>query len=237
MHQLALDVRLADYAVFDSFYPGPNAIAVASLKDAAGGAGPPIVWIWAAPESGKSHLLQAGVTLAHARGSATAYLPLAGLHDRSPALLDGMAALDVLALDDVAAIAGDAGWEQALFRLYEQLVPRGGRLLMAAETPPASAGFALPDLTSRLAASAVFRLDKLSDAECLLALQRRAEWRGFALPNDTAQFLLARVERSTGSLFQLLDRLDRAALAAQKRLTVPFVKAVLEARDWGLPAG
>lgn len=228
MHQLALDIGLADHAVFDSFYPGPNAVAVASLRSAVGGEGPPIIWLWAAPESGKSHLLQAGVALAHERGSATAYLPMEDLRDMSPDVLDGMAALDVLALDDVGAVAGDAVWELALFRLYEGLVPRGGRLLVAAEAPPSQAAFELADLVSRLSSGAVFRLEQLSDAECRLALQRRAEWRGFALPDETADFLLTRVERGTGSLFRLLDRLDRAALAAQKRLTIPFVRSVLD---------
>ncbi len=63
------------------------------------------------------------------------------------------------------------------------------------------------------------------------ALQRRAQWRGFSLPDDTADYLLARVGRDTGSLFRLLDRLDRAALAAQRRLTIPFVRSVLEAGE------
>jgi DnaA family protein len=234
MHQLALDVRLADYAVFDSFLVGPNAVAVTTLKLAAKGTGPPIVWIWAPPEAGKSHLLQAGVALAHACGRFTAYLPLALLHHKPPAILDGMGALDLLAIDDVATIAVDAGWERALFRVYEQIVLRGGRLLIAAETPPAGAGFALPDLTSRLAASAVFRLHDLSDAERMLALQRRAQWRGIALPDETARYLLTHVERGAGSLFLLLDRLDRAALVAQKRLTIPFVKSVLDSADPGL---
>jgi chromosomal replication initiation ATPase DnaA len=34
-----------------------------------------------------------------------------------------------------------------------------------------------------------------------------------------------------GSLFEFLDRLDRSSLAAQRRVTVPFVKAMLEERD------
>jgi DnaA family protein len=228
MRQLALDIGLADHAVFDSYHPGPNGIAVASLQRAAGGEGPPIIWIWAAPESGRSHLLQASVALAHERGAGTAYLPLAEIRDMSPAILDGMDALDLLALDDVAAVAGDTAWERALFRTYEELVSRGGRLLIAADAAPAKAGFALADLSSRLSSGAVFRLERLSDAECMLALQRRAAWRGFALPDETAEFLLTRVERGTGSLFRLLDRLDRASLAAQKRLTVPFVRSVLD---------
>ncbi len=228
MRQLPLNVRLPDHAVFESFHAGPNAVAVASLQRVAEGGDPAIVWIWGPPESGKSHLLQASVARAHSRGLATAYLPLGELRDREPAFLDGMAALDVLALDDAPVVAGDGGWEQALFRLYEQLVPRGGRLLVAAEAPPAQAGFGLPDLGSRLAAGAVFRLVRLSDSDCLLALQRRAAWRGFALPDETAHYLLARVDRSAGRLFRLLDRLDQEALAAQKRLTIPFVRALLE---------
>ncbi len=57
----------------------------------------------------------------------------------------------------------------------------------------------------------------------------RATWRGFSLPEETGRFLLSRVDRGAGSLFRLLDRLDRAALAAQKKLTVPFVRSVLDA--------
>jgi DnaA family protein len=228
MRQLALDIRLADYAVFDSFHPALNAVAVASLRRAAEGEGAQMLWIWGAPGSGRSHLLQASVALAHERDAATAYLPLAELRQMSAAILEGMTGFDLVALDDIAAIAGSPDWEKALFHLYEELVARGTRLVIAAATPPGQAGFALPDLSSRLSAGAVFRLEQLSDADCLLALRRRAAWRGLTLPEETAQFLLSRVARSSTTLFQILDRLDRAALEAQRRLTIPFVKSVLE---------
>jgi DnaA family protein len=227
MRQLPLDVLLADYAVFGSFHPGRNAVAVASLRRAAEGDGAPILWIWGPPGSGRSHLLQASVALAHERRAATAYLPFADLRVMSPAVVEGMAGFDLLALDDIACVAGSPHWESALFHLYEGMVPRGARMLIAAGTPPAQVGFALPDLSSRLAGGATFRLEQLSDADCLLALQRRAAWRGLVLPDDTARFLLSRVARNTATLFRLLDRLDRAALEAQRRLTVPFVKSVL----------
>ena len=228
MRQLALDVRLADHAVFDGFTAGPNAVVVDSLRRAAQGEGVNPVWIWGPADSGKSHLLQACVAQAHGRGVATAYLPMAALGSLSPDILDGMSVLDLVAIDDVPLIAGVAAWEQVLFRLYEGLVPRGGRLVVAAEGPPGNVGFRLPDLASRMAAGAVYRLQRLSDDECLEALQRRARWRGFELPEETGRYLLGRVERGAGSLFSLLDRLDRAALLEQKRLTVPFVRKVLE---------
>ena len=137
-------------------------------------------------------------------------------------------ALRLLALDDIGAVAGKDAWERALLQLFEQLMAGGGRLLVAAAAPPAASGIVLADLRSRLAAGAVFRMEPLAEADCRQALQRRAEWRGFSLPDETADFLLTRVGRGTGSLFGLLDRLDQAALVAQRRLTIPFVRSVLQ---------
>ena len=231
MRQLPLDVRLADHAVFDSFYAGSNEVAVASLRAIAAGAGLRVLWIYGPRDTGKTHLLQAGVAAAHARDAATAYLPLRTLRQHPPDLLAGFEAADLVALDDVDSIAGDGAWERELFALFEGLAASGGRLLLSGSNPPAHAGFGLRDLASRFGSGAVFRLAALSDEECVPALQHRAAWRGLQLPDETARFLITRVERGTGSLFALLDRLDRAALAAQRSLTVPFVRSVLGSAD------
>ena len=64
MEQLPLEVRLADYAVFESFFPGPNAEAVQTLRSVATDGRAEFIWIWGAPGCGKSHLMQAAVVLA-----------------------------------------------------------------------------------------------------------------------------------------------------------------------------
>jgi len=227
MRQLALDVRLADHAVFESFHAGPNALAVTTVRSIPETGSPRAIWLHGPHGSGKSHLLQAAVAETHVRGAATAYLPLGLLGRESAGVLEGMESAVLVALDDVGAVAGDAPWESALFRLHERVMTRGGRLLLAAAEPPAHAGFALADLVSRFCAAAVFRLERLGDDDLLSALTKRAAWRGLVLPEDTARFLLARVERDTETLFGLLDRLDCEALAAQRRLTIPFVRSVL----------
>jgi DnaA family protein len=227
MRQLALDMRLADHAVFESFHAGPNGLAVASVERVAAGSGPALAWLWGAEGTGRSHLLQACVAAAHQRGAATAYLPMARLAGLAPGVLEGMERLDVVAIDDVERVARRADWEAALFRAYEGLTARGARLVAAAASPPAATGFRLPDLASRFSAAAVFRLESLGDADRVPALRRRAAWRGLELPDETARYLLARVGRDTAGLFELLDRLERAALAAQRRLTVPFVRSIL----------
>jgi len=237
MQQLALDVRLADHARFGNFHPGSNALALASVQAMAGGGSPSLAWLWGPQGVGKSHLLQAAVAEAHGQGRRTAYLPLAELGHLPPAVLDGMGGVELLALDDPAVVAGSADWERALLRLYEQLLAGGGRMLVGAADSPASSGIVLADLRSRFSAAAAFRLAPLAEADCRQALQQRARWLGLDLPDDTLDFLLARVGRGQGSLFRLLERLDREALVAQRRLTIPFVGSLLRREAQTLNGG
>lgn len=226
MRQLPLGVGLGDSLRFETFVAGRNAGAVEALRRLADGESRAPVWICGPPGSGKSHLLQATCARAGGAGRATAWLPLAAMRDEGPALLDGFEQLDLVALDGVDAIAGVAGWEIALFTLYNGIAERGGSLAFAAEAAPAATAIRLPDLASRLAASEVHRLEPLAEAEQAAALQARAARRGIGMPDETLGFLTRRAPRDFATLCRMLDALDAESLAAQRRLTVPFV------RDW-----
>jgi DnaA family protein len=228
MQQLALDLTLADFALFATFHAGPNEQVLNAVMQAAAEPAQQVAWIWGAAGSGRSHLLQAAVAAASNAGRACAWLPLGSDGELQPAILEGMGALDLLCVDDVDQIAGDAEWERQLFRLFEELRARNGNLLVTAAGTCAESGFALPDLASRLASGPTWKLQRMDDDDRLAALQLRANWRGLDLPDDTGRYLLRRVDRGSRALFELLDRLDAAALEAQRRLTIPFVKLVLE---------
>jgi DnaA family protein len=228
MRQLALDLQLADYARFDSYYPGPNDVVVRALREVAISPASQIIWLWGAQGSGRSHLLQAAVAAAADTDQSCAWLPLSDSVEITPAMLDGMGSLGLVCIDDVDAVAGNPAWEQALFRLYEDLREHKGRLLVSASMAPASVDYALRDLASRLASGPTWKLKPLSDVDRLAAVQLRARWRGLDLPEDTGHYLLRRVERGNLALFGMLDELDAAALAAQRKLTIPFVKQVLK---------
>ena len=89
----------------------------------------------------------------------------------------------------------------------------------------------LPDLVSRLAWGLTLYLQLLNDDDKLSALQLRAGKRGFDLPDNVGRYLLSHNTRDLSSLFDLLDHLDEASLAAQRKLTIPFVKKVAELGD------
>jgi DnaA family protein len=74
----------------------------------------------------------------------------------------------------------------------------------------------------------VFRLHSLDDEERAAALRLRAHHRGLDLPGETARYLLKRSRRDMRTLYALLDALDTAALSQQRRLTIPFVRTVLD---------
>ena len=227
MRQLALDLQLADYARFESYFPGPNLVVAEALRQAATVPGAQVIWLWGPAGSGRSHLLQACIAAAAAINSICAWLPLGDASSLAPQMLDGMGALNLVCIDDVDKIAGQADWEQALFILFEDLREHGARLIVAASAAPGNVEFRLRDLASRLASGPTWKLKRLSDDDQLAALQMRARWRGLELPDDTGSYLLRRVERSNAALFAMLDQLDAAALTAQRRLTIPFVREVL----------
>jgi DnaA family protein len=223
MQQLPLGVRLGEAARFDGFVAGPNAEVLELL---AGQAPPRVLWLWGRTGAGKTHLLQAACAATGERGGTATYLDLDG--DGTPALLEGCETLDLVCLDGLERVCGDALWNAAIFRLHTLMQDGPGRLYVASTAPPASLRFRLPDLRSRLLAAAVHQLRELGEDSQIEALQRRAARRGLELSREAAAYLVHRMPRDMHSLCGVLDRLDEAALAAQRRLTVPFLRQALE---------
>lgn len=228
MTQLVLPIRLADHAVFDSFYGNGNEpllatlleLASASRKDSGYGC-----WLWGAASTGKTHLLQAVCDRA---GDRSVYVPLSMFATSGPAILEGLASRELVCVDDIDDVAGDADWEAALFDLCNQVFDAGGQLLVTACSAPRECPIRLADLASRLSRLPVFHIQALDDEQRVEALQLRAGHRGLELPGETARYLLKRSRRDMSSLYELLDKLDLEALRAQRRLTIPFVRDVLK---------
>jgi DnaA-homolog protein len=225
MRQLPLGVRLPAHAVFESFATGANAEIVAALRDP----DPTPLWLWGGRGVGKTHLLQAACVAAAAGGSGKgAYFPLDPALGLPPEALAGYERAGVLCLDDVGKVAGDESWEHALFELFNTACEVATKLVFAAAAAPRRIDWYLHDWRSRAAACIVYQVQELDDASRKEALRLRAEQRGLQLPQETADYLLKRLPRDLPSLCRLLDELDEAALVAQRRLTIPFIRDALE---------
>jgi DnaA family protein len=222
---MALPLQLQDHAVFESFWPAGNQAVVAFLMDLSDGKQATGCWMWGKEATGKSHLLQA---VCARLGDRSIYVPLGAFVSAGPGILEGLALRHCVCLDDIDAVATDPPWEMALFTLFNQVTDNGGLLLVTSLAAPRETALRLADLRSRMSLLPAFQLQQLKEEDRLLALQLRARHRGLDLPADTASYLMSRTKRDMSSLYELLDRLDAEALRTQRRLTIPFVRSVIE---------
>ena len=230
--QFTLAVTLPDDETLHSFYGAETSPAVAFIRQylqpqTAAGTPQPPVFVFGASGSGKSHLLYAACVQAQELGLTSQLLALDEFAQYSPRMLDNLEQLDLVCLDNIGAVAGDSHWQLALFDLYNRLAENGKKLIIVADDQPTALGFTLPDLVSRLQACTVFQLRLLSDDDKQKLLQQKARVRGLDLPDEVARYLLNRQQRDIRALVSTLDILDKASMVHQRRLTIPFVKDVL----------
>lgn len=222
--QLALHFPPREQFKLDAFVAGGNAELVEQLGSLARGTGFRAVWLSGDSCTGKTHLLQGTCHAAAESGCTVAYVPGRDASDES---LRGLEGYDVVALDDLERVVGRRPGEEALLALYNGLLQRGASLILASTTPAAELALVLPDLASRLRAAQCFRLRVPDDGTVHEILRRIGARRGLELPDEVLRFLLLRSRRDLGALLQTLAALDDAAMAEQRRVTVPFVKSVL----------
>lgn len=188
-------------------------------------------WLYlaGAAASGKTHLQLAACAEARLKGTPAIYLPLARLAGNLEQALVGLGgAGGLVCFDGLDAVAGNAEDEVALFHFHNAARQDGARVIYSASAMPSALSFQLPDLISRLEQCTRIALEPLDETGRRSVLRQRAARRGLELDDAVLDYLFRRVGRDLGTLTALLDRLDHESLAAQRRITVPFLRNVLE---------
>ena len=226
--QLPLALRYSPDQRFETFVGAPDG-AIALLQASAEHASADWLYIAGPSGVGKTHLALAACAAAEQAGRRAAYLPLIAAAGRLGEALESLEGNDLIALDGVEAIAGIRDDEIALFDFHNRARSAGLNVLYAASAMPDGVPLTLPDLRSRLSQCVRIALAPLDDEGRREVLRLRAQRRGLALDEAALDWLLKRVDRDLGSLTALLDKLDRESLAAQRRVTVPFLRQILGA--------
>jgi DnaA family protein len=219
MRQLALELASPPAPTLDNFVTGANAEAVAALRALAEGVpGERFIYLWGAPGSGRSHLLRA---VLQSLADAGRRVQLFGAGEWL--LADETA--EVVGVDDVETLDGQAQID--LFNLFNGLKESSGVLVVTGDSPPARLSLR-PDLLTRLAWGLVYEVHALSEDDRRAAVLDYANARGFMLPPEVTDYLLARVPRDLSSLRALVDTLDRVSLEQKRAVTVPLAREVLQ---------
>lgn len=203
----------ADFLLADS-----NAAAVAWLRRWPDWPATALV-IHGPPGCGKSHLARVC-----ARAAGGRLIDPGALSATDPVSLLSGAALAVV--DDADRCLG-ARAERAMLHLFNVIKETERTLLLTARVAPARWGLELADLRSRLNAASSIAIEAPDDALIRAVLAKLFADRQLRVGEDVLSYLLARMERSLDAARRLVARIDAAALAGQRAVTIPLVRAVL----------
>jgi DnaA family protein len=225
--QVPLQFEFQSDQTFASFFPGNNAEIIDQLQSLADGGLEQQIFLWGDSGSGKSHLLQACCQQAKILGKDPFYLAFTPDHLPAPAMLEGLEDMELVCLDDLQCVAGDAAWQQALFNFYNLHRQNNHHLLLAADCPPKYLPLELPDLKTRMSWGLTLKIQPLRDDQLIQALTHKARFLGFDIPPAVGRFLLHHYVHDLPALWLLLEKIDHATLVAQRKLTIPFLKQIL----------
>lgn len=216
--QLVLDLPQRSALGLEDFFVSQSNRAAVDLVD-----GWPDWPHWAAiivgpSGSGKTHL--ATVWQKNAQAACVA---ASTLDEAAVALIAARRALLVEDLD--RGIADD----RILFHLLNLAREHKLTILMTSRMPPGEMTIALPDLRSRLRALPLVEIAAPDEALIKAVLVKLFADRQLQVEPHVVNFIALRTERSMAAVNDIVDRLDRAALSMQRRVSRALAGEVLQA--------
>lgn len=220
--QLTLDLPVQPALARSDFMVSPANADALALIDAPG------LWplrklLLIGPEgAGKSHLAQ---VFAHDHNALVmnAAQCAPGFHDAAPNPLS-----PAVVIENADAVAGNPWAEEALFHLHNTIQSRGGLLLLTARTAPSFWGIGLPDLMSRMQATATATLQAPDDALLAAVLVKHFADRQLRVPPALIAWVVSRMERSLAAARDLAAALDARALAEGRPVTRAMAADLLD---------
>lgn len=218
--QLAFPLPRLEARGRDAFFVAPaNALAVRQIEGWRDW--PARKLVLTGPEgSGKSHLARVWATLAGAEVVEARAL--------TPASIPALAERPV-AVEDADRVAGQPAAETALLHLHNMVLANGRSLLVTARRAPGQWRLGLPDLRSRIEATATATLEAPDDALLAAVLVKLFADRQISPPPRLIDYCVRRMERSFAAARRLVAAIDARALATGRPLGTALAAEVLGA--------
>lgn len=233
-NQLTLPIGLKETESFGSFIPGQNIQVCSYLKDLftlieTEQSKCWLTYLFSDSGLGKSHLLYATCQQAELAGQSSIYLSFKEKQHMSPDVLQGLEQYHLICLDDIEKLQGETTWQIAVFDLINRVKEQSDSCLVITGNKPSNQlSLELPDLLSRLSWGTNFQLYSLTDDQRQEALIVKAQHRGLNMSKEVAKYLVNHRQRDMPALVESLDILDEQSMQQQRKLTIPFVKAIFD---------
>lgn len=135
---------------------------------------------------------------------------------------------DFLLLDAIDHIPGNSQVQEALYRIYNRTLERGGRMVFAGRTPADRLQATERFITSRFKWGMTAEILPMDDGATALLFHKLAEDRGFEIPDKVVAYLLTRIGRDFSSVKEAVTRINEESLREKHKVTLPLVKSALD---------
>jgi len=90
--------------------------------------------------------------------------------------------------------------------------------------------FTIPDLASRLEWDQILEIPELNDSDKIKVLQKNAYERGWNLTPKVCDYIMNHYKRDLYFLCNCVKFIDETSLSLKKKITIPFIKKIIEYR-------
>ena len=176
--------------------------------------------------------LGGALTLVGPEGSGKTHLAAAWAEAHGGLFLENVAAQLVpfseLGGQPVVVDDADKVDDETMFHLINLAAAEGLGLLLTSRALPRAWSCTLPDLRSRLNALRVVQLHEPDDVVLRGVLDRFFRQRLIVPPDDVLDYLVKRIERSVPRVREVVARIDEAASAEARGVTVALARKVID---------
>jgi DnaA family protein len=225
--QIALPLSLDRQFSFDNFVSEGAELILSNLRALILGDGEIQIGLWGAAATGKTHLLNACADFARSNGIPMQIYDATQLSQCDAGEFEGFSHCDVLAIDNLDALAGNSEWEACFYQVINRCRDGEYRFLFSLTDRPENLSARLDDFRSRLQWGLLLQLPTIGDNEIRQIIRKRASLLGIELSEEVISYLMTRHARDLAEQISILQHLDGVSLSQQRKVTIPLVRQVL----------
>ena len=157
-----------------------------------------------------------------------AFIPMKKALNMGVEIIQNLASLDAVCIDDIQCIESNAKWEEAFFHLINECHQSQCTLIFSVTSNKSLDDlFKLPDLLSRVKRMEHMTLKSVQDQDLMEALIFNCKNLDINLAQSELEFLVKYHVRDFSILLEKIIFLDQRAGELKRKITIPLIKEIL----------
>ena len=221
-NQIPINFSFCNAKTLDNYISGENKHLIKALKEFAKNNHGQLIYLFGEKSTGKSHLCKAVFDIIEDTKI------LVNQHNFETLSDMDLQNINYLILDDFEIILEKGNNEDTLFYYINEFIISKKSLLISSINSTEQITFTKKDLKSRLTSNLIFNIKEISDERKVEVLKNITEDIGWTIEEKVCQYIMYHYRRDLFFLCNVLKSIDENSLALKKKVTIPFVKSIIE---------